>query len=164
MSMKARENIKNKERDMKTVEKKQMSWGLFIIAFVFLFNPNIAIIDPLPDFLGYIILSVALTKLAMINEHLYDAKRAFDRMIIVDIGKIIAILWVFGMDAVSERNTSMLLWFAVPGVMIYQATTTEDYLRFMFRTDIGKYGLTFIVVALIGALWFINKKIAAPIE
>ena len=62
------------------------------------------------------------------------------------------------------KNTSMLLWFAVPGVMVYQATTTEDYLRFMFRTDVGKYGLTFIVVALIGALWFINKKIAAPIE
>ena len=102
---------------MKTVEKKQMSWGLFIIAFVFLFNPNIAIIDPLPDFLGYIILSVALTKLAMINEQLYDAKRSFDRMIIVDIGKIIAILWIFGIDAVSERNTSMLLWSFVFGVL-----------------------------------------------
>lgn len=62
------------------------------------------------------------------------------------------------------KNTSMLLWFAVPAVMLYQSVTAEDYLRFMFQTDIGKYGLTFIVIALIGALWFINKKIAAPIE
>lgn len=62
------------------------------------------------------------------------------------------------------KNTSMLLWFAVPAVMLYQSVTTEDYVEFMFKTDIGKYGLTFIVVALIGALWFINKKIAAPIE
>ena len=73
---------------MRTAEKKQISWGLFAVAFLFLFNPNITIIDTLPDFLGYIILSVALSKLAMINEHIYDAKRAFDRMIIVDIGKI----------------------------------------------------------------------------
>ena len=102
---------------MRTAEKKQISWGLFAVAFLFLFNPNITIIDPLPDFLGYIILSVALSKLAMINEHIYEAKRAFDRMIIVDIGKIIAILWVFGIDSVSEQNTSLLLWSFIFGVL-----------------------------------------------
>ena len=102
---------------MRTAEKKQISWGLFAVAFLFLFNPNITIIDPLPDFLGYIILSVALSKLAMINEHIYDAKRAFDRMIIVDIGKIIAILWVFGIDSVSEQNASLLLWSFIFGVL-----------------------------------------------
>lgn len=102
---------------MRTAEKKQISWGLFAIAFVFLFNPNIAIIDPLPDFLGYIILSVALTKLAMLNDAIYEAKRGFDRMIIVDIGKIISIVWVFGLDAVGERNTSLLLWSFVFGVL-----------------------------------------------
>ena len=96
MNLKAKGKRKNKEGNMRTAEKKQISWGLFAIAFVFLFNPNIAIIDPLPDFFGYIILSVALTKLAMINESIYEAKRAFDRMIIVDIGKIIAIFWIFG--------------------------------------------------------------------
>lgn len=102
---------------MRTAEKKQISWGLFAVAFLFLFNPNITIIDPLPDFLGYIILSVALSKLAMINEHIYEAKRAFDRMIIVDVGKIIAILWVFGIDSVSEQNTSLLLWSFIFGVL-----------------------------------------------
>ena len=102
---------------MKTAEKKQISWGLFAIAFVFLFNPNIAIIDPLPDFFGYIILGIALAKLAMLNEHIYEAKRAFERMIIVDIGKIVAIMWVFGIDAVSEQNTSLLLWSFVFGVL-----------------------------------------------
>ena len=74
---------------MKMTEKKQIPWGLFIIAGVFLFNPNIAIFDFLPDFIGYIILSIALTKLAMLDDNLYEAKRAFDRMIIVDIGKIL---------------------------------------------------------------------------
>ncbi len=98
-------------------EKKQIPWGLFAIAGVFLFNPNIAIFDFLPDFIGYIILSFALTKLAMIDDNLYEAKRAFDRLIIIDIGKILAILWVFGMTFGSEQNSSLLLWSFVFGVI-----------------------------------------------
>lgn len=102
---------------MKTAERKQIPWGLFVVAFIFLFNPNIAIIDPLPDFLGYIIISVALSKLAMLNDAMYEAKRAFDRMILVDIGKVIAIFWVFGMTFGEEQNTSLLLWSFVFGVL-----------------------------------------------
>ena len=94
----------------KNAKKNKISYALFIVAFIFLFNPNIAIVDPLPDFIGYAILSAALSKISMISESLYDAKRAFERLIIVDVGKLISIFWVFGMDAISERNTSLLLW------------------------------------------------------
>ena len=59
--------------------KKNMGFGQIIAALFFLFNPDISIIDVLPDFIGYIILSVALSKIAMISESLYDAKRAFER-------------------------------------------------------------------------------------
>ena len=90
---------------------------LFFVAFIFLFNPSISIIDPLPDLIGYIILSIALSKLAMISETLYDAKRAFERLVILDAGKLFAIVWVFGVDSVSERNTSLLLWSFVFGVL-----------------------------------------------
>ncbi|MBO7303172.1 MAG: hypothetical protein J6U68_03190, partial [Clostridia bacterium] len=92
-------------------------WGAFAIAFVFLFNPNVAIIDPLPDLIGYLILSLALTKAAMINETLYDAKRSFERLVILDAGKLIAIVWTFGIEAASERDTSLLLWSFVFGVL-----------------------------------------------
>ena len=102
---------------MKKAEKKQVPWGLFVIASIFLFNPNIAIFDFLPDFIGYIIFSIALTKLAMVNDHLYEAKRAFDRLIIIDVGKILSILWVFGMTFGEEQNSSLLLWSFVFGVL-----------------------------------------------
>lgn len=97
--------------------KKNISFGMIAVAFVFLFNPNIAIIDPLPDLIGYVILSIALSKISMISETLYDAKRAFERLVILDAGKIISIFWVFGIDAVSERNTSLLLWSFVFGFL-----------------------------------------------
>ena len=98
-------------------KKKNISWAMFAIAFVFLFNPNVAIIDPLPDIIGYIVLGIALSKVSMISETLYDAKRAFERLVILDAGKLLAILWVFGIDSVSERNTSLLLWSFVFGVL-----------------------------------------------
>ena len=99
-------------------KKKNVSWGMFAVAFLFLFNPTLAIIDPLPDFIGYIIISIALSKISMISESLYDAKRAFERLVIIDVGKLAAVLWVFGIDAGGgERNTSLLLWSFVFGVL-----------------------------------------------
>ena len=99
-------------------KKKNISYGALAVAFVFLFNPNITIIDFLPDFIGYIILSIALSKIALLSETLYDAKRAFERLIILDVGKIFSILWVYGMDSGgSEHSTSLLLWSFIFGVL-----------------------------------------------
>lgn len=97
--------------------KNNIQWGLMALACVFLFNPNISIVDPLPDLIGYILISVALTRLAMINEGMYEAKRAFERLILIDAGKILSIFWVFGIEAPSERNSSLLLWSFVFGVL-----------------------------------------------
>ena len=96
---------------------KKITFGIFAVAFIFLFNPNITIVDPLPDIFGYLIITLALSRLAFLNESLYDAKRAFERMVLVDAGKILSIFWVFGMEAISERNTSLLLWSFIFAVL-----------------------------------------------
>lgn len=87
------------------------------IAFLFLFNPNITVIDFLPDFIGYFILTVALTRLSDLNETLQEARQLFFRMIWIDAGKILAILWIFGVEASSEKSSSMMLWTFVFGVL-----------------------------------------------
>ena len=89
---------------------KKIPWMLIAVALVFSFNPNIAIIDPLPDFIGYMLLSFVLSRITVLNSTLDDAKRAFDKMILIDGCKILAIMWVFGMEALSERTTSILVW------------------------------------------------------
>ena len=100
-------------------EKRSMRipWSAIALSFAFIFNPNISIVDPLPDFFGYIILSLSLVKLSFICEGLTDARRAFERMILIDGAKILALLWVFGIDAASERNSSLLLWSFVFGCL-----------------------------------------------
>lgn len=97
--------------------KNRIPWLGLAIGFVFILNPNITVVDFLPDFIGYIIISLSLRKLALIGETLADAKKAFEKMILIDAGKTLAIFWVFGIEAVSERATSLLLWSFVFGVL-----------------------------------------------
>ena len=97
--------------------KKKLPWGILILAVIFLFNPNFSLIDPLPDFVGYALISLFLGKLSMLNYTLWDAKRAFEKMIAVDCGRILAIIWVFGIEAVSERSASVLVWCFVFAVL-----------------------------------------------
>ncbi len=94
-----------------------MPWGLMALAFVFLFNPNISVVDVLPDFFGYIILSLALLKVSMLCEGLADARRAFERLILVDGAKILSMVWIFGVNSANDRTSSLLLWSFVFGVL-----------------------------------------------
>lgn len=125
---------------LKSNESKiKMPWILLAFAFVFIFNPNVSIIDVLPDFIGYIIISVALTKPSMVCETLADAKKAFERMILIDGGKYIALIWVFGIEALSERTSSLLLWSFVFGVL-EAIFLIPAYLKlFKGLSDIGDY-------------------------
>ena len=88
-----------------------------VFAFLFLFNPNITIIDILPDFVGYILLCIALYRVADVHERVGEAYQGFKRMIFIDAAKWLAVFWIFGMTVPSERNTSILLWTFVFSVL-----------------------------------------------
>lgn len=96
---------------------KYINFKAIGLSLIFLFNPNIAVIDVLPDFIGYIFLCIFLTNLADINETLSNALIGFKRLIFLDAAKIISILWIFGMSVTSERNSSLLLWSFAFGVL-----------------------------------------------
>ena len=103
---------------MKNVKEKPMIKRLpLIISFIFLFNPNISIIDVLPDFVGYILLCLALSKIADLNDYLFDALKIFKRMVLIDAGKWLAIFWVFNMTVVDQKNSSILLFTFVFSVL-----------------------------------------------
>ena len=97
--------------------KKVINIAFLIISFAFLFNPNITVIDVLPDFVGYIFLCLAISGLADLNNHVSDAYNIFKRMIFIDAAKLLAIFWIFGMSVRGERNTSILLWTFVFSVI-----------------------------------------------
>ena len=98
-------------------KKKIVPWMLLALGFAFVFNPNITVFDFLPDFIGYILVVVALTKISMVNDTLAEAKKLFEKMILLDAGKYLAIFWIFGMEAGATKASSYLLWSFVFAVL-----------------------------------------------
>ncbi len=98
-------------------KKKIINFSMIGMSMIFLFNPNVNIIDVLPDFIGYILLCIAITNFADINDTMSEALQMFKKLIIIDAAKIVAILWVFGLSVISERNSSLMLWSFAFGVL-----------------------------------------------
>lgn len=98
-------------------EKKHINFKAIGLSLIFLFNPNINIIDVLPDFIGYILLYVTLTNLADLNETVAGARATFQKLIFIDASKLLALMWVFGISVATERNASLLLWSFIFGAL-----------------------------------------------
>ena len=89
---------------------KKLGLGYIIAAFFFLFNPDIAVIDFLPDVFGYLLICIGLSKLSLITPSLEEAAVKFKKMIFVSISKFAAILLIFGLFDQRERPYGILLF------------------------------------------------------
>ncbi len=100
---------------------KNIGFSLIIFAFFFLFEPSYALIDPLPDFIGYTILCFALINLADINDKISVAFKAFRLGIILSILKIISKIILDKYFVENENTVGILLFvfiFAVSDILI----------------------------------------------
>ena len=89
--------------------KKNLGIGKLFIAAIFLFNPNIVIIDFLPDFIGYIFLLLGISQLADLNYHFEESKNLFKRMFVVSLAQFFAIFIVFGILPTREQSSALML-------------------------------------------------------
>ncbi|MCQ2428438.1 MAG: hypothetical protein MJ137_08605 [Clostridia bacterium] len=88
---------------------KYMRFAFIFIATFLLFNPVFTVIDPLPDFIGYIFICLALSRLRDVNSHLSDAAAGFTKLAVLDAMKIPATLLIFSWVTLEERATMLLL-------------------------------------------------------
>lgn len=89
---------------------KYMGLGFAAISAIFLFNPAVAIIDVLPDFIGYTLLAVALRFVRDLSPHFENAWRKFRILAVMTVFKTLSLLWVFGgLTSAQERPMMMLL-------------------------------------------------------
>lgn len=124
-------------REALGMKKNYINFKAMGLALIFLFNPNIAIIDVLPDFIGYILLCLSIVKLSDISETVAEALTAFKRLVFIDAAKLVAILWVFGMSVTTERNSSLLLWSFAFGVLEYVFVIPAFIKLFKGITELG---------------------------
>lgn len=89
---------------------KYLGLGIAAISAIFLFNPDIAIIDVLPDFIGYTLLAVSLRFARDLSPHFENAWRKFRILALMTFFKTLSLFWVFGgLTSAQERPTMMLL-------------------------------------------------------
>ena len=89
---------------------KYMGLGAALAAFCFLFNPDMAIVDVLPDFIGYILLCLSLRYMRDLSPHFENAWKKFRILSVVAVLKFVSFIWVFGgLTSAQERPTMMLL-------------------------------------------------------
>lgn len=87
----------------------RLGFSYIALSAIFFFNANVNVIDVLPDVMGYVILLAAMTKLADLSDDIQTSLRFFKYMIFVEIGKLLALMWVFGLSRVDGQNTGILL-------------------------------------------------------
>ena len=104
-----------------------MSVGYFILGLIFLFNPNVNLIDVLPDFIGYAFILKGMSKCQYANLSFTEAYEKFRTLMLVGIIKIPALL------IYTTINVDGLLVFSETGVA-GQAGKYTDYTAILIVT------------------------------
>ncbi|MBR2370947.1 MAG: hypothetical protein IKA82_02885 [Clostridia bacterium] len=111
----ARKNEQLSDADSSREHKFRL--GLLAFAAIFLFNPDFAVLDVLPDIVAYLLITVALKRFADINDKMEEARKRFLLMIYVSGAKLISLLLLFGVTDDYMRPYSLLLYPCVFGVV-----------------------------------------------
>ena len=95
---------------MKAKIKKNAGIIGLIVGFVFLCNPEIAVFDILPDFIGYIIIIASLTNLSDMFYQFDDAKKSFRNGMYISLAKLVSIFVIFGVFDYANRASGIVLF------------------------------------------------------
>lgn len=79
------------------------------ISSIFLFNPAVAVFDPLPDVIGYLLLYIGLAHISAVCPYFERAQKGFSRMLIASAVVLPALLFVRLLAAKSEQDSLLLL-------------------------------------------------------
>jgi hypothetical protein len=93
--------------------RKNIGFSLIIFAFFFLFEPSYALIDPLPDFIGYSILCLALVNLADINERIRDSLKGFGKAAVLSLLRFVSLFITAKLFGEDENTIGQLIFVFV---------------------------------------------------
>ncbi len=91
--------------------------GYVIVGAFFLISPYFAVVDVLPDFIGYAFILKGLYCLSDMNDRIEEASRLFRRLLILSCVRLALLLFIFGMAAPAERPTMQLLCCFVMAIL-----------------------------------------------
>lgn len=89
---------------------KNIGFSMLPFAFLFLFEPGYTVWDPLPDFIGYIILCFAIMNLADLNPRIHESLNGFKKGILIGFARLIAIYLLKNLFLNREQTMGVLLF------------------------------------------------------
>ena len=92
---------------------KNVGYSWIIFAFIMIFNPNIQLIDILPDFIGFFILAKAIEKAADAAPYFEEARSAFTKLAYISLAKIPALVIVALVRSKNTMDNDIVALFAL---------------------------------------------------
>ena len=92
-------------RELYTVKAKPFKWmGFLLLCFfpIFFFNPVVGVIDILPDFIGYIFVLTALSKLRDVSDKFEDAFKHIAVAALISVAQLASLFLSFGVISGGE--------------------------------------------------------------
>ncbi|MBR5528786.1 MAG: hypothetical protein IKV97_07245 [Clostridia bacterium] len=134
-----------------------MGFRLIFAGLIFFFNPCINIFDILPDFIGCILISAGLLRLADVEDRFYSARRIVNRMIPIYILKLflsvcLTVSWKSGLlpftfiYSVGEIILNVLLFANLYGGIEYMANLHDGEKHLSAASSVCKMTVAFSVV------------------
>ncbi len=87
--------------------------GLMSVGLWFLFNPNISILDPLPDAVGYLLFCLALRRVAAFVPYMQEAMEGFRKLFYITLMKLPALFVMISLFNDRVAITLFSLSFAI---------------------------------------------------
>ena len=117
------ENVKITQKNRKV--RKNLGLSFIIAGAVFLSNPDLVILDVLPDFIGYFFIMAGLSQIADLSDELTDAVKHFKRLFVLSIVQLCCVFFLYGgaLNANEQPMSSLMftfvflvlnLWFGFP--------------------------------------------------
>lgn len=94
-------------RELYTVKAKPFKWmGFLLLCFfpIFFFNPVVGVIDILPDFIGYIFVLTALSKLRDVSDKFEDAFKQIAIAALISVAQLASLFLSFGVISGGESG------------------------------------------------------------
>lgn len=101
--------MKRRDKDVPKV-RKSLGFGYIMLGVVFLFNFDIAVIDILPDVIGYALICLGLAQLSYMSPRLERSAELFRKMMYVGMAKMLSVVWLFALTNDLERPVGFLLF------------------------------------------------------
>ena len=104
---------------------------IIFIGFIFTLNPMLALIDVLPDFIGYALIFLGVNKLGMISPEITDSVGYFKWAAVVSLARFGTMLGSGGFDETMTLCMTMVFAVLEFGVMFFALPLLSDGLSYL---------------------------------